>query len=127
MNTSASLPAFRHLPFYLVIDAGAGYLYGTLTKVNPLLTMTIFIIRGVAQTLLFKIANAILKAEDVYSQKIFIVTSAAVNMTFLIAMRELNLVGLFFSCLIGFGIVGQLIHRVRYVQDHEKDDQAVVI
>jgi len=130
MNVLApSLPSFRHLPIYLAIDGVSGYLYGTLGKVNPLMTMSIFAVRSLANTLLFHLANTLLDGKDLQSQKIFIATSSAVNMTFLIGMRELNLIGLFFSCLIGLGVVGYLLHRVSYIQEQERrvlDDQTIL-
>ena len=120
MNLAPALPSLRHLPVYLVIDGACGYLYGTVSKVNPLLTLSIFAIRCLADTLFYHLANRILDGKDLESQKIFLMTSMAVNMTFLVVMRELNLIGRFFSCMIGLGVVGYLVHRVRYIQDQER-------
>ena len=123
MNISApSLPNLRHLPVYLSIDAATGLIYGTLSQINPLLTMSIFTIRGLADTLFYHLANRIMDGKDLYSHKIFIATTAAVNMTFLIVMRELNLIGRLFSCVLALSLVGYLVHRVRYIQDKESDD-----
>lgn len=120
MNPIApSLPTFSHLPFYLAIDGASGYFYAQLAQVNLERTMTIFLIRSVANTVFYYLANKILKGKDLQSQKIFIWTSAAVNMIFLVAMIELNLIGRFFSCLLGLSVVGIFIHRVRYIQNQE--------
>jgi hypothetical protein len=129
MNISTpSLPSLRYVPIRLVIDSATGLLYGKLGQVNPLLTMTIFTIRGLADTLFYYLANTILEGKDLRSQKIFIGTYTAVNLTFLIVMRELNLIGRFFSCIIGLGMIGCLVNRVRYIQDQERhiqDDQVL--
>lgn len=120
MNPLAPLlPALTHLPFYLAIDGVSGILYAHVGQVNPETTVTIFLIRGLANASFYYLANKILKGKDLQSHKIFIVTSAAINMTFLIAMRELNLIGRFFSCMLGLCVVGVLIHRVRYIQNQE--------
>lgn len=123
-----SLPSYRHVPVRLIIDGATGYLYGKFSQVNPLLTMTIFTIRGLADTFFYFLANAILNGKDLQSQKIFVGTCAAVNMTFLIVMRELNLIGRFFSIMIGLGVIGYLADRVRYIQEQERriqDDQVL--
>lgn len=123
MNILApSLPNLRHLPFYLSIDGATGFIYGTLSQVNPLLTMTIFTIRGLADALFYHLANRVMDGKDLYSHKIFIATTSAVNFTFLIVMRELNLIGRFFSCVLALALVGSLVHRVRYIQEQENDD-----
>lgn len=121
MNLSApSLPSLKYLPFYLAIDGLTGYLYGKLSQVNPTLTTTIFAIRGLAHSFFYHLANLILGGKDLQSQKIFLTTSTIVNMTFLIVLRELNLIGRLFSCLLGLAVIGHLVHRVRYIQDQER-------
>lgn len=115
-----SLPSLMHLPFYAAIDGLAGYVYGELSQVNPNLTATIFAIRALAHTLFYHVANYILGGKDLQSQKIFLVTSLIVNMTFLVVLRELNLIGRLFSCLLGLAVIGHLIHRVCYIQDQER-------
>ena len=110
------LPSLNHVPFNLAIDSASGYVFGKLNQVNPVLTMTIFTIRGFAHTVFYLLANSILSGKGLKSHKIYIATSFLVNMTFLIVLRELNLIGRFFSLLFGAALIGHLIHRVNYIE-----------
>lgn len=114
------LPTFKYFPFYIALDGFTGYLCGKLSQVNPKLTTAIFVIRSLAHSLFYQLANFILKGKDLQSQKIFLVTSTVVNMTFLITLRELNLIGRLFSCLLGILMIGHMIGRVKYIQDQER-------
>lgn len=130
MNIPPSLPSLKHLPIYMTIDGLTGYVLGKINQVNPMLMAAIFTIRSLAHTLFYHLANFVLRGRDLDSQKIFLATSTIVNMTFLIALRELNLVGKLFSCLLGLAILGHLIHRVRYIQEQDRrliQEQAGVI
>jgi hypothetical protein len=115
-----ALPCLRHLPFYLSLDCVTGYLFGKLSQVNPKLTTIIFAIRALAHSSFHLLANLILRGKDLQSQKIFLVSATIVNMTFLVVLRELNIIGRFFSCLLGLAVIGHLVHRVRYIQDQER-------
>jgi hypothetical protein len=115
-----SLPSLQHLPIYLTIDVAAGYLYGKLIHVNPNFTATICAIRALTHTLFYHIANYMLGGDGLQSQKIFLVTSTVVNMSFVIVSRELNLIGRLFSCLLGLGVIGYLFHRVLHIQEQER-------
>jgi hypothetical protein len=121
MNTlPPSLPYLNYLPFYVAIDGTTGYLCGQVSQVNPILMASIFAIRALADTLFYQLTNFTLKGKDLQSQRIFLVSTAVINMTFLIALRELNLIGRLFSCLLGLAVIGTLIHRVGYIQDREQ-------
>lgn len=122
MNTTAtpSLPSLEKLPYYVVIDGLTGYLCGWLCQVNPYLTTTIFAIRSVANTLLFKLAKSHYAKSTLDSHKIFLITATIVNMTFLITLKELNLIGHLFSCIIGAAAVGYIINLANYVQHIER-------
>ncbi len=121
MNVTApSLPSLANLPFSVAVDGLAGYLWGKLGQKNSELIATIFVIRALAHTLFYHIANYVLKGKDLQSQRIFLVTSTVVNMTFLIVLRELNLIDRLFSCLLGAAILGHVIYRVSYIQDQER-------
>ena len=115
-----SLPSLANLPIYAALDGLAGYICGKLSQANPHLIAIIFAIRAIALTLFYHIANYILQGSDLQSQKIFLVTSTVVNMTFLIVLRELNLIGRLFSCLLGLAVLGHLIYRVSYIQDQDR-------
>jgi hypothetical protein len=115
-----SLPLLKSLPFYLVIDGLTGYLCGRVGATRPELMATIFAIRAVAHTLFYLYANNTLKGKELQSQKIFLVTSSIINLTFLIVLREFDLIGRLFSCLLGLSVIGQLVHRVSYIQEHER-------
>jgi len=115
-----SLPSVRHLPFYCTIDVLTGYVWGKLSQTNPNLIAAIFLIRALANTFFYQLANFVLKGKGLQAQKIFLATSMGVNLTFLVALRELNLIGSIFSLLLGLAIIGQLLHRVCYIQDEEK-------
>lgn len=117
--SAPSLPNLAYFPIYATLDGLVGYAYGRIQHINPLLTTAIFITRGVAETLFYHLAKFILKRRDIEPHKIFIATSAIVNMTFLLVLRELNLAAKLFPVLIGLAIVGQLINRVRYIQQLE--------
>lgn len=115
-----SLPSLKNLPYYVAIDSLTGYLCGKFSQTNPNLTATVFAIRALANALFYHIANYAFGGEDLQSQKIFLVTSTLVNMTFLIVLRELNLIGRLFSCLLGLATLAYLINRVSYIQDLER-------
>lgn len=121
MNTlTPSLPSLKSLPGYVAIDGLAGYICGKLSQTNPILVATVFAIRALVNTLFYHLTNYVLGAKDLQSQKVFLVTSTLVNMTFLIALRELNVIGRLFSCLLGLATLGYLINRVSYIQDKER-------
>jgi hypothetical protein len=115
-----SLPSLKDLPGYVVIDGLTGYICGKLSQTNPYLIATVFAIRSLAHALFYHIANYVLGAKDLQSQKIFLVTSTLVNMIFLIALKELNVIGRLVSCLLGLATLGYLINRVSYIQDQER-------
>lgn len=115
-----SLPSLKDLSSCIAIDGLTGCLYGILSQTNFKLTTTIFAIRALTHTLFYHIANSVLQGKDLQSQKIFLVTSTIVNMTFLFVLRELNLIGQLFSCLLGATIIGHLTYRLNYIQDQEK-------
>ena len=115
-----SLPILKDILGYAAIEGTLGYLCGVVGQTNPALTTTIFVTRCVAHALFYHIANFSMGAKDLESQKIFLVNSTLVNMTFLIALRELNLIGHFSSCLIGIAALGYLINRVGYIQKEER-------
>lgn len=116
-----SLPSLKNLPFYAAIDGLTGYLYGKLNQTQPLLTSTIFVIRALADVLFYHIANYLVGGKDLQSQKIFLINSTIVNLIFNVVLRELNLISRFFSCIIGLSVLGQLIHRISYIQKTERD------
>jgi hypothetical protein len=115
-----ALPHLRHFPFYLTLDCVTGYLCGKLSQVNPRLTTTIFVIRGLAHSSLHLLANAISGGKDLQSQKIFLVSATIVNMTFLVTVRELNIIGRLFSCLLGLIVISYLGGRALYIQNQER-------
>lgn len=115
-----SLPYLNYLPSYVAIDGATGYLCGHISQVNPVLMASLFTIRALSDTLFYQLANFTLKGKELQSQRIFLVSTAVINMTFLIALRELNLIGRLFSCLLGLAVIGTLIHRVGYIQDREQ-------
>lgn len=124
-----SLPLLKRLPVYVAIDSLAGYICGHMSQSDPVLMATIFAIRAIADTLFYQFANFIFRGSDLHSHKIFLWSTAAVNMVFLIALRELNLIGRLFSCLLSLAVIGYLIHRVSYIQDQERrafQDGAIV-
>lgn len=114
-----SLPSFKCLLPGVGIDALIGYTYGKFTSVNPMLSTLIFVTRTLAETIIYHIARFVLKGKDIEAQKIFIGTSAVVNLTFILVLRELNLAAKFFPFLIGVAAIGQLVNRVRYIQQEE--------
>lgn len=121
MNTlPPPLPSLTSLPCYVTIDGLVGYICGKFSQTNPSLVAIVFAIRALADTLFYHIANYALGAKDLQSQKVFLVTSTLVNMTFLMALRELNVIGRLFSCLLGLATLGYLINRVSYIQDQER-------
>ena len=111
-----SLPSFKELPFDIACDCFVGYLYGKLFKVNPNLTTAIFAIRSLCHTLFYQIAFLVLKRDEIFSHKIYIATTTTVNLTFIIALRQLNLIGTFLSYLLSLGLIGHLISRICYIQ-----------
>lgn len=120
MSLPPCLPSFTHLPWSIFMSGLAGYFCGKVSQVNPDLTAAIFAIRTLTYTLFYHITNYVLRGKDLQSQKIFFISSTLVNWTFLIVLRELNLIGRLFSCLIGLVFIGHLISRVSYIQDQER-------
>ncbi len=115
-----SLPSLKQLPFYVAIDGLTGYLCGALSQADPKLMAVVFTIRGLADALFYQFANFVFRGDDLQSHKIFLASSAAVNMLFLVALRELNLIGRLFSCLLSLAVIGYLIRRVSYIQEQER-------
>ena len=115
-----SLPILRQMPGYIGIDALTGYVCSHACQVNPYLTTAIFAIRPLAQTLFYHIANSFFEKKDLGSQKIYLFTSTSVNLIFIIVLRELDLIGYLFSCVIAAATVGYLIKRAIYVQSEER-------
>lgn len=118
------LPNIKHLPFYVATDAilgalYAGIRYAAIGKVNPLLTVTIFAIRGLADNLFFLLANTLLKGKNLHSQKIFITTSAIVNTAFMVSLRELNLMERLPAFILGLIGIAFLGRRIKYIHDKE--------
>lgn len=120
-----SLPSLRKFPFYMAIDGLTGYLYGKARKTHPNLTAAIFMIRTLANALFYHITHYLIvgkvEAKGLRSQKIFLINSTIVNLIFIVVLRELNLIGRLFSGLIGLAVMGQLIHRVSYIQNKERE------
>ena len=82
---SPSLPSLQSLPYFVAIDGLLGFFYGKIIHpVNPYLMASICVIRSLAQTLLFNLVNFTFKGKDLQSQKIFLATSASVNIIFFI-------------------------------------------
>lgn len=121
-----SLPSFSYLPIRLPVEAISGYLYGTISKGDPVQTMVMFTIRCLAETLFFRIANGALDGKDTYSHKIFIATSSTVNAAFLIVMRELNLIGRLSAAILGLSVLGYLVKRVYYIQADQPLEEALL-
>jgi hypothetical protein len=117
-DISYPLPSLKGLPFTLAMGGLAGFVLGNITQSNPLMTV-IFLIREAANTIFFRLASVFFDEDGLHSQKIFIITSSIVNMTFLFALRELDLIGQLFSWLLGLGAIGILINRVKYIQKQE--------
>lgn len=118
-----ALPSLKTTPFILV-EGLVGYAYGTVIRVNPIVTASIFAIRSFAEHLFFFLANVLMDGKDLRSHKIGIVTSTGVNMTFLIVMREMNLIDRLSSCIFGGVIVATLAYRVSKIQKLEEQAKA---
>lgn len=115
-----SLPSLRSLPFYVACDGLIGYVCGIINSVNPSLTATILVVRTVANTLFYHLANYLLGGQDLKSHKIFLFTSTTVNILTFIVLRELSLIGRLCSWLLGSAMFGYFINRVCYIQDQER-------
>jgi hypothetical protein len=118
-----SFPSFRPLPIEITMDGLIGYFYDKLSQTadpHPHLTAVIFAIRPLAITLFYHTAQYVLRGKDLQSHKIFLGTLIVINMTFLFVLKELNMIGRLFSCLFGLAFLGQLIYRVRYIQNEER-------
>ena len=114
------LPSLQSLPYNVFVDGAMGYLCGRLGQTNAHLTATIFAIRSLANILFYHVANYVVGAKDLNSQKVFLITSTLVNMICLIALREINLIGQSFSCFLGLAALGYVIHRASYIQNQER-------
>lgn len=119
---ASSLPTFKDMPIRVGLECLAGYLGGRAAKVNPILTMTICAIRGLAETCFYQIANYIFGDDEIRAHKIYIATSGTINMIFIIVLKELNLIGHFFSCIMGLGAIGLMILRVQHIQKLEEGE-----
>jgi hypothetical protein len=123
VNVVDSLPSLKRLPHCVVMDSLVGYLYGRLCKVNPYLTMTMFMVRSIALTCLYQGANRILNGRGIQSHKIFVIISGSVNISLIIALKQLNANGFFsalFNLLFIGSLIGNLIDHISYIQDHER-------
>mgnify|MGYP006994442927 CR=1 FL=1 len=118
------LPTLNRIPYCMTIDALTGYLCAKWGKTNSKLTTLIFAIRSFANAFFYHAINYLNGAKKLESQKIYLATSFVVNMTFLVALRELNLIGDIFSCLIGLAAFGYTIKRAIYIQSVE--NQAIL-
>lgn len=126
MNAILTLPEWRTLPINLILDSLTGYLFGRMVRVNPVLTTTIFATRCIAHTLLFKLTAYLFKADDLKSHKIFVCTSAVVNMTFIIVLREMNLSSHLISIALSLALFGKLITHVSYIETQQEEKAAEV-
>lgn len=122
--TPPSLPTLRDLPRVVLIDGCVGYLFAQVAGTNPNLMTLIFSVRGIAELFFSHIANYSLKKTELDSHKIHIGVSMIVNMTFLVALRELKLIGQLSAIAFGIAILGRLSKRVSYVDKIEKEEEA---
>lgn len=114
-----TLPTFKGWPLCIAIDSLFGYSYGKIAQVNPVLMTAIFATQTVAHTVFYQVANFVLGGKDLLSHKIFIATSVSINLIFIAVLRQLELVGQPFACLLSLAGIGQLINRVSYIQAQE--------
>lgn len=121
-----SLPSLNHLP-QVGIDCACGLLFGAISQVNPVLTMTIFGIRGLAHNLFYVLVNAALKGTDLKSHRIYIATGTCVNIAFLVVLREFNFIGRLLAGVLALVGASHLIRHVSYIQSEEKKLQMPVI
>lgn len=119
---ASSLPTFKDMPVRIALESLAGYLYGRIVKVNPIVTMTICAIRGLAETCLYQIANYLFGDDEIRAHKIYIATSVPINMIFIIVLKELNLIGHLSSCVLSLGVVGLMVIRVQHIQKLEEGE-----
>lgn len=122
-SSTPSLPTIRSFPLSIGIEGLTGFLYGTVFQINPKLMTLIFMIRGIADNILYQLinlaSNLLVGSDEVQSQKIYLINSSFINLAFLTILRDLNLFGRLFSYVLGVGCIGQLIYRVRYIDNHE--------
>lgn len=124
-NPLFSLPSLSSLPGYVAIDAVVGYVAGRVEgKSDPRLLMTICAIRSVVNTVFYLAVNFSHQTTELHSAKIFLVTSTITNMVFLVALRELRLIGQLSSYLIGVSALGYLIGLAVKIQSEDKSIQS---
>lgn len=118
--TPPSLPTINGTPYRVAIDALLGFTWSKLGQTNPKLTTLIFAIRSIVDTFFYHAVNYVKGTKELESQKIYLITSTMVNMIFVVALRELNVIGQLFSCLLGVAALGYMINRIAYIQSVEQ-------
>ena len=114
-----SLPQFNQFPY--LTDAVIGFLCGKIGQTDPKLSAIIFATRGIANTLFFQIANTLLDAQDIKSQRVFVYNATIVNFSLLVILNELNIIGKLSSFLLTLSIIGSLVGRIIYIQKKESE------
>lgn len=117
------LPSLSYLPISMAGDCVFGFAFGKLTGVNAAMTTTIFLIRGIAHSIVYLLANSVFRGEGLTSHKIYIGTTLVVNLIFLVVLREFDLISKFFLNLFGSILLAYVIRHVYYIEKPRTKDK----
>lgn len=128
VSSAPYLPAFQSIPIYVGIDSLIGFCASKIRgESNTSLVVTVCAVRALMTPLIFHLINVVSgNQDDLYSHKIFLFTALTVDLIFVIALKELALIGELFSFALGLLVLARAAYRVIYIQKEDRliEDQS---